>query len=724
VKKINFIFGVHNHQPVGNFGQVFEILYEKSYEPFLRVLSRHPKVKCAFHITGPLLEWIEENRPEYFKTLKEMVARGQVEFFTGAMYEAILAILPDRDKIGQIRMLTDYLRKKFKVEAKGMWLAERVWEPHLTKSLAEAGVEYVVIDDAHLKAAGLNEEQTLGYYLMEEQGQTAAVFPISEKMRYRAPFWAVDESIQYLRSMATEEGDRCVVLMDDGEKFGGWPDTYKWVYEEDGGWLEKFFTALEQNSEWLNTTTFAEYKKEHPSLGIVNLPTGSYTEMGEWSLPTDAAREYESVRHEVKDRGEMPRFERYLKGGFWRNFFVKYSESNQLHKKLLWVSQKVENARLKISKKGTARQKAVLDEATLALYRGQCNCPYWHGIFGGLYLNHLRFAMYRQFIEAEKLADSLLPAPPNGFRVTQTDFNKDGRDEVVVESEGYHAVFAPAKGGSLIELDYLKSPINLSDTLTRRREAYHEKLKAIQNYQNTGGGVTNIHDLVRVKEPGLEKKLFYDSEDRASLLERILPPETKVENLLSAQYQELGDFHRAVFEPKFEESPRKGKPFQLALTHQGSVQGSPVRLTKTAVLKPGDFHLTTSYELKNLGSKELKFLLMTEWNLTLLAGDAPDRNYFVKGRELALTRLNSVGMEENVVEAGMRDGWLKLEVNFQSKKPANFWRYPVETISQSEGGFERVYQGSCLLWGWQVTLPPQGVFETSVTAQLKDLKGS
>jgi 4-alpha-glucanotransferase len=181
VKKINFIFGVHNHQPVGNFGQVFEALYDKSYEPFLSILRKHPKVKCTFHITGPLLEWIEENKPEYFKTLQEMVSLGQIEFFTGGMYEPILTILPDRDKIGQIRMLTDYLKKKFKVEVKGMWLAERVWEPHLTKALSDAGVEYVVIDDAHLKAAGLNEEQTFGYYVMEEQGATAAVFPISEK---------------------------------------------------------------------------------------------------------------------------------------------------------------------------------------------------------------------------------------------------------------------------------------------------------------------------------------------------------------------------------------------------------------------------------------------------------------------------------------------------------------------------------------------------------------
>ena len=212
MKKVNFIFGVHNHQPVGNFGMVFEELYQKSYEPFLTILHKHPRVKCVFHVTGPLLEWIEANRPEYFKRLKEMTDRGQVELFTGAMYEPILAVLPDRDKVGQIRTQTAYLKDKFKAAAEGMWLAERVWEPHLTKSLAEAGVKYIVTDDAHLKAVGLKEEQTFGHYLMEEQGETVSVFPISEKMRYLVPFQAVDAAIDYLRSVEGRSGETAFEL--------------------------------------------------------------------------------------------------------------------------------------------------------------------------------------------------------------------------------------------------------------------------------------------------------------------------------------------------------------------------------------------------------------------------------------------------------------------------------------------------------------------------------
>jgi alpha-amylase len=330
--------------------------------------------------------------------------------------------------------------------------------------------------------------------------------------------------------------------------------------------------------------------------------------------------------------------------------------------------------------------------------------------------------MYRQLLEAEKLADSLLGAPSSGFKVMTTDFNKDGRDEIAVEASGYHALFEPAKGGSLIELDYLKKPINLSDTLTRRPEAYHQKLLAMRDGGSSNTGVASIHDQVRTKEPGLENKLFYDQGTRASLVERMVPLETKVEDLLAARYRELGDFHRRTFAAKLREPKGKGKPLALGLACDGSIDGAPVKLTKDLTLSPGNFQLDADYRLLNLSSRDLRFLFLVEWNLTLLAGDTPDRNYFVAGKTLSSPRLNTVGAEEGVSEMGMRDGWLELEVNFKTQTPAKFWRYPVETISQSEGGFERVYQGSCLLLGWEVHLPAQGSFETSVTTSLKEIK--
>ena len=392
-----------------------------------------------------------------------------------------------------------------------------------------------------------------------------------------------------------------------------------------------------------------------------------------------------------------------------------------MHKKLLWVSAKVKEAQDRLSKKATPKQKAVLGKAIQALYRGECNCPYWHGVFGGLYLNHLRFAVYRELIDAEKLADSLLPSPPLGIRVKETDFNKDGRDEIILESSGYHALLETV-GGVLTELDYLKNPINLSDTLTRRKEAYHSKLLAVANHGQSHGGVSSIHDMVRMKEPGLEKKLFYDSARRVSLTEHFVPDLTTVEQMMTNRYEERGNFRNALFESKVMPLKKKGQPAQIVLSRLGHVEGLPLKLVKKLGFAAGDFNLDTVYELQNKSPHSQNFLFLVEWNLTLLAGDSPDRNYFVKGRNLLHPRLNSVGEETGVTEMGMRDGWLELEVNFKVDHPAKFWRYPVETISQSEGGFERVYQGSCLLLGWEVSLKPDESFETKIVTQLSERK--
>jgi len=201
MKKINLVLGFHNHQPVGNFDSVFEHAYEHSYRPFLDVLERFPQIKIAQHYTGILLEWFRSNHPEMLRQIRRMVATGQIEIMGGAYYEAILSIIPDRDKRGQIEKLTKAVKREFKTRPTGLWLAERVWEQHLARFIADAGMKYIVIDDTHFKYAGFSEDELLGYYHTEEQGRTVAIFPISKMLRYTMPFLPVKKTIEYLRSI-------------------------------------------------------------------------------------------------------------------------------------------------------------------------------------------------------------------------------------------------------------------------------------------------------------------------------------------------------------------------------------------------------------------------------------------------------------------------------------------------------------------------------------------
>jgi len=397
MSKVQLIFAIHNHQPVGNFESVAEDAYQKAYLPFIEVLKRHPGVRVVLHYSGILYQFFEKQHPEFLDMLRELVREGRAEILSGGFYEPILAVLPDEDKIGQVRMLTDHIRKKLGYDSRGMWLAERVWEPHLPRSIAAAGIDYVVVDDFHFKMAGLRDADLDGCYLTEELGGMVRVFPGSERLRYLIPFHPPGEAIEFLGTLRSPERSRLAVMADDGEKFGVWPETFHTVYEE--GWLERFFSLLEQNSTWLETTTFADHAAKERPRGRIYLPTASYMEMGEWSLPTGTMADYNDACARVKEMPDGGRIRPFLKGGIWRNFLAKYPESNHMHKRMLMVSRKVQRV-LEAPGGGprlTRESASMLDH----LYQGQCNDAYWHGVFGGLYLPHLRDAIWRNLAEAE-----------------------------------------------------------------------------------------------------------------------------------------------------------------------------------------------------------------------------------------------------------------------------------------------------------------------------------
>ncbi len=129
--RISLALALHNHQPVGNFGWVFGDVYETAYRPMLDALDRHPGVRLALHYTGPLLDWLRAERPEFIERLPGLVARGQVELLGGGYYEPVLASLPERDRVGQLRKMADEIERITGRRPRGAWLAERVWEPDL-----------------------------------------------------------------------------------------------------------------------------------------------------------------------------------------------------------------------------------------------------------------------------------------------------------------------------------------------------------------------------------------------------------------------------------------------------------------------------------------------------------------------------------------------------------------------------------------------------------------
>jgi hypothetical protein len=684
VAKFQFVLLIHAHQPVGNFDDVMERAYTQSYLPFVQVLSRHPLIRIGLHYTGSLLEWIERAHPEYFDMLRTLVKRGQVEIVGGGFYEPVLVAIPPEDRHEQITRLADYIGAHFRARPKGAWLAERVWEPQLPSSLAPSGVEYTLVDDNHFLGAGFELDQLYGYYIAEDQFHSVKVLPGLKALRYLIPFRDPSETVQFLRTCATEHPGGFAAMGDDLEKFGVWPGTNDLCYRD--GWLERFFVALEQASDWLETSTPAAAVASHPPLGRADLPTASYTEMMEWSLPTPARNRYHTLVKEFSARADTLPF---LRGGIWRNFFSKYPESNLLHKKMLHVSQKVQ--RLGRSRRSDPSFRKALAEARTLVLRGQCNDPYWHGVFGGLYSPHLRTALWRALVQAESIADRLSNRAQQYDDAISIDFDADGHDEIYFTSDRYAALLSPQDGATISAIDCRQSSVAIVNSLARRPESYHAGIKNLS--ATHAPSAQSIHDQMRTKEAGLERWLHYDRWARNCFRLLLFAQDRKYQDCATVQLQE----DVALASGKYRTV--KVASTKATFASQASADWSAEKsfsFTKTAT----GFDIVCDVILHRIAAAAASSCLGIETVLNFLAPASPDRYFEAAGQRNPLRWASSAPAPELLI----MDEWQGISVTLSAPGAREFWISPIETVSESEDGFERIYQGSQIIAVWPMEL--------------------
>ncbi len=688
MKRIFLGLAIHNHQPLGNFPWVFEDAYRHAYLPMLETLLRHPSISISLHYSGCLVDWLSSEHPEFFKLLRKLYARDQVEIMGGGYYEPILPMIPDADKYGQIGKMSEYIWQEFGRRPRGMWLAERVWEPGLAKILAEAGIGWTLVDDTAFKMIGKEEQELLGYFNTEEQGRYLKIFPISKYLRYSIPWHDIEDVIGYLKINASEVGDRIAVLGDDGEKFGVWPKTYEHCWEKK--WMENFFSAIEDNAEWLATVKLGEFTDRYQPAGRIYLPCASYDEMLEWSLPADKSAEYKELKHRLEEE-KKPGILNHMFCGYWRNFLVKYPEANRMHKKMLRVSERV-HAQQSVDETGCG-----LDN----LWKAQCNCPYWHGVFGGIYLSDIRAGTYSNLIKAENCLDGLPATPDNGFKWQRTDFDGDGKEEILVEGQNFNLYMSPAEGGTLFEWDLRRHAYNLLSTVSRKPEAYHRDLvdKDQTNVSTADGKVLSIHDVVRVKDQDFTGILIYDDLPRSSLVDRFLNRQVTPENYEKNEFQDGGEFAGRPYECLIND---KDNILQAHFKRTGFVHTGlkPARLTlqKTLELRPNTETLCITYKFVNEGDIKIDALFTSEWNINLLGGGHNEGAYYrVEGQDIGDARLDSRGEITDAEEIFMGNAYLGIEIGLKLEHPLTLWRFPVECVSNSEGGVEKVYQCSCVV---------------------------
>jgi alpha-amylase len=697
---VRFVLALHNHQPVGNFDGVIEQAYRESYLPFLDVVSGYPALRFALHTSGCLMQWLDAHHPDYIDRLAELVAANRLEIIGGPLEEPILTMLPRRDRIGQILRYSEWIHGRLGTRVRGAWIPERVWEQSLTRDLAAAGIEYTLLDDFHFRCVGLGDHQLHGYYLTEDDGHLLKVFPGSERLRYTIPFADPEETIRHLADIAQAHPGAVVVFGDDGEKFGTWPGTHKHCYQD--RWLARFLDALVANGSWITCTTLADAADQTPPLGKAYLPDASYREMTEWALPAEELVSYERVTHEMEHDPRWGALRKFVRGGCWRNFKAKYPESDEMYCRMIQVSNKLADLG---DGNGSAR---IVEQARAQLYKGQCNCAYWHGAFGGIYLPHLRNAVYHHLIAADNLANEALGRREPWVEALAGDFNLDARQEVQLANDRLLALIAPSRGGQLYELDVRSICHNLLATLARRPEAYHRKV--LRGGQQGENQCASIHERIVFKQQGLEQRIQYDRYSRKSLLDHFFALDASLQAVASGQFEELGNFLDAVYQTRL----RRGSDVvQVQLQRAGLAAGRELRITKSITLEAGSPTLEVAYLLDRLPPNQpLHFGI--ELNFAGLPSQANDRYFY----DIQLNRLGHLGSWLDLTDAdglGLADEWLGIGVGIKISRPTRFWTFPIETVSQSEGGIELVHQSVAVIPHWIVQADHEGRWSVSMT---------
>ncbi len=683
MKKKYFLFGIHCHQPVGNFDFVFQDNFEKAYKPFFDILEKYPEIKIAIHYSGPLLEWIIENRSDFIDKMVSLVKKGQIEFIGGGFYEPILTAISRKDALGQIKKMKMFIENNFHQKPRGLWLAERAWEPHLTSILADAGVEYIFLDDFHFLSSGLPLNKLNGYYITEDNNQTVSVFPISQKLRYLIPFHPVDDVLNFLHSEDSEDESEeatLSILFDDGEKFGTWPGTYDHVYKNN--WLEEFFLKLssDKNIEFILP---GECLNIFDPLGLVYLPTGAYMELTEWVLPTPSRIKLENFIESLSEEKKLDELAGLVRGGFWRNYFSKYSESNYMSKRVNYLSRKIDN----LFKKDY--NEILIREAMNEVWKAQCNCAYWHGIFGGIYLPHLRSAIYRHLLRAEDIISKVVYNDKKWLDYEILDIDSDGNQEIVIGNSRMTFVISPDRGGSFLEISDRISGVNFANFITRREEAYHRLLFQTEKYSDEE--YSTIHDIVKSKEDNLVDYLIYDKHPLSVIFEVFGNDSSSGDPLTdSVIFDSRTKNTKCVIDRLI--TPYSGEYIDIKFN---TYSVNDISLKKNLRIYRDENRIEVLYDL--IVARENEFVFYMVFPVFIPEGENPKRYFSLNSQEkkfLPSTSENFTG--DYLLFTDEIEGF-NLSIN--SDRECDIKWYPLYTVNQSEGGFEKNIQGSMLFFG-------------------------
>lgn len=417
------IIGTYNHIPEGMNDSEFEKIYQSCYRPFLSALYRFPDIQATLYYSGSLLNRLESKHPEYLMLLEEMSARRQIELLGGGFYAPILPLIPGSDRLGQIELLTTYLRKTFGKRPRGCWLSEYAWEPSLASTLQTAGMDYSFLTEKQFENAFGKNSKNFSPIITEDQGRCITILPVIDCSPDFSPFAGFIEAAEEKKLF---EANDVAVIMASGE-------SIRVLWERSGLespdiYMEKTFAWIRKISLQTETITASRFIKNNKALERLYFQ-GSASDFFKKNIAKNGISwSFTSVR----------------------SIILRYAASSALYSKMLYTHLLISQLR-----GDKARKKSAVDD----LWKGQCSNAYWMNPTAGISDPFLREAAYRALIDAELSTRQKGVFVPG---IVKADIDFDGNREYIYQGNEYNA-YLHAKGAALMELDALKARRNICD---------------------------------------------------------------------------------------------------------------------------------------------------------------------------------------------------------------------------------------------------------------------
>lgn len=378
--------------------------------PLIEALEQGPALPCALHLPGHVLEWLDGSDSGLIDRLSQLVSNDQMELLGGGFYSPALSVLPWRDAIGQLEMMSGYLERRTGRRPQGVWLERGTWTPRLAEVLADGGARYTLLPGPQVRAAGVPAGPLAACYATEHVGRPLAILPTHTQLSALA-HGPVAVLIEALRK-AHGAGEEAATLV-------------------------------------LDLSQLADVG-EHVAALAQGLAAAS--ELIEVRLPADtvATAAVRARLYVPDDAGHA------AGGGLWQRWLGADGHADRMHKRMIEVSRRFAALERVIRNQGW-RAMSQLTRPRRALYRAQNAQAYVGDEADGLHDPKLRDLVYRNLIEAEAAADQMVRGDKPYLEVSLRDLYAGLDTDILLRNRHLRAVFRPARGGSMAEFEHLPS---------------------------------------------------------------------------------------------------------------------------------------------------------------------------------------------------------------------------------------------------------------------------